>query len=219
MGATNEQFLGLKNEINSQFERLAESQSRLYDRMARCEDNLDSKFREHEKRVYMIIAALERFHIKVEQSAINKRNFSEKPAVFSTEARVVPVARNKVSVRKRFVMLMFLHLQRPKHKSEPDTFDRYLKHQGVSSFSPSIVQPSIAHALIPSGQITSPTALSKKKLKVTADFSATECSSAYSDSQPTSEDDPIPEVDFCIGCCSYDYWGDRLLHPLAPLLQ
>ena len=89
------------------------------------------------------MSALEKFYTKVEQPATAKRKFSERPVVFSTEAEVVPVAKNKISVSfsqktPYYVNTNVFASPAPhKHRSEPDTFDRYIsKTPGHPQFYP-----------------------------------------------------------------------------------
>jgi hypothetical protein len=216
---TIEQFEGFKEEVKAKLQVMEDRQTGIMKKLNGIEEKVDhirEAIQESEHRTIRMMeamrenfmAALEKFYTKVEQPATAKRKFSEKLVVFSTEAEVVPVAKNKVSVSfspetPYYVNTnVFASPAPPTHRSEPDTFDRYLKHQGIPSFTPSIVR-----ALIPSGQTTTSTA-SSKKLQLSEDFSAAECSSTFPDSVSIPEDAPTPKDDCCTECYSYDCSGD-----------
>ena len=138
---------------------------------------------------------------------------------FSPDSKTVPVAREKVSVTftpatPGYVNTnVFASPAPPTHQSAPDTFDRYLKHQGVPSFTPAGPPPRILFE----GESSPPNQVSDTpKLTSGSEDAEQECPSEYpsefsstsSDSEPIPEDTPTPEDDCCIKCCSCDCYGD-----------
>jgi uncharacterized protein YoxC len=213
-----EQFEGFK-EVKSTFQAIEDKQPGIIEKVNRIEEKIDhirESIQESEHRTIRVMeamredfmAALEKFYTKAEQPATAKRKFSENPAVFSTETEVIPVAKNKVSVSfsaktPYYVNTNVFASPAPHtHRSAPDTFDRYLQHQGVPRFTPAVPPPRILFE----GE-SSPLNQVSDTPKLTSG-NEDDCSSTSPNSEPIPEDTPTPEDDCCIKCCSCDCYGD-----------